>query len=361
MSLTTVHKNLIQSPYRKNIFINGNMEIYQRRTSYTGQTGSTAYIIADRWISSTAFDGSLTSGRSTGVPTGQGFLYSNQFYIATADTSLTSDQWVAIIYYIEGYDFNFIKGKRCTLSFWAWTNKPGSYGASFRDNAYTYTYMIPFTLPSSTWTKVIAPVTFNSPGGTFDSGNGIGCIFAIILAGGSNLLGGNPNVWIAGNKTCPPNQVNFADTIGNDFYITGVQLEVGDSATDYEFRSKAEEISLCQRYYEKSYPLETVPGTYPLYGGMSWRYHVLTGGTTSYAGQNVRFNTEKRATPTVTVYSPHTGASGTYHNFGIGSSYSATVVPIPSGFYWYSASAYTATATRSCAVQWVANAEIGGY
>jgi hypothetical protein len=98
-----------------------------------------------------------------------------------------------------------------------------------------------------------------------------------------------------------------------------------------------------------------------VYGGMSWRYHVLTGGTTNYAGQNVRFNTEKRATPTVTVYSPNTGASGTYHNFGLGSSYSATVVPIPSGFYWYSASAYTANYVRSCGVQWVANAEIGGY
>lgn len=360
MSLTTVHKTIIQSPYRKNIFINGNMEIYQRRFSIE-QTGTSNYFVADRWLISVNFDGTINSGRSTNVPPGQGFLYSYQFNIATADTSLSSGQSIILRYYMEGYDYNSIKEKRCTLSFWAYTNKPGIYSAAFRSADWSYTYQMPFTLQASSWTKVILPVTFNSPGGTFDSGNGIGTIFEIVLASGSSNIGSNAFVWVNETKPAAVGQVNFADTIGNDFYLTGIQLEVGDSATDYEFRSKTEEITLCQRYYEKSYPLETVPGTYPFYGGMSWRYHVLTGGTTTIAGQNVRFSSEKRATPTITVYSPHTGAPGTYHNFGIGSSYSASVVANPHGFYWFSSNTYTATSTRSCGIHWVANAELGGY
>lgn len=360
MSLTTVHRNLIESPHRKNVFINGNMEIYQRRSDYSGQTGTSSYMIADRWLVATSFDGSLTSGKSTDVPPGEGFISSHAFYITTPDTSLSASQFIALFYYIEGYDFNYVKNKRCTLSFWAKTTKPGTYTAAFRSGDWTYTYKMPFVLQASVWTKVELPVTFNSPGGVFDAGNGIGAIFEIIFASGTDYIGGNTYVWETGGKPAMTGQVNFADAI-NDFYLTGLQLEVGDSATDFEFMSKTEHIALCQRYYEKSYYLDTTPGTYPFHNGMSWRYHVLTNGTTSYAGQSVRFCTEKRASPTVTVYCPETGAAGTYRNFALGATYSATAVPINSGFYWYTQNAYSAIYVRSCGVQWVANAEIGGY
>jgi hypothetical protein len=102
--------------------------------------------------------------------------------------------------------------------------------------------------------------------------------------------------------------VNVLATAGNTFAITGVQLEVGTTATNFDFRSIGTELALCQRYYEKSYNVDVVPGTGLAYG---WS------GTTSQnyleMPSGIIFKVTKRANPTVTLYNAVSGASGTIY------------------------------------------------
>jgi hypothetical protein len=105
---------------------------------------------------------------------------------------------------------------------------------------------------------------------------------------------------------------NWADTVGNSIWITGLQLEVGTVATPFEHRPYGTELSLCQRYFEKSYNQDTAVGTVTTNGAVNYR--MVGGGAGSQA--YIPFASEKRAAPTVTFFNPSTGASGTWNSAG---------------------------------------------
>ena len=111
------------------------------------------------------------------------------------------------------------------------------------------------------------------------------------------------------------NQVNLADSTSNEWYITGVQLEVGTVATEFEHRSFGEELALCQRYYQKSYPLATAPGT-AITDGFNVQASFGTEGN-GIVGQNVILPVVMRANPTTTVYDGE-GTSGKVNLLGSG-------------------------------------------
>ena len=107
------------------------------------------------------------------------------------------------------------------------------------------------------------------------------------------------------------NQVNFLDSTANEFYLTGVQLEVGSKATEYEVRTIGDDLHRCLRYFEKSYNFGTDPGTVTTLG----QYRRRTPGTgTALCGIDIQFMVRKRATPTVVIYSTDTGANGELYN-----------------------------------------------
>jgi len=356
MALTKIQNTVLQNPYRRNLIINGAMQIWQRGTELSGITGTTSNFLPDRFSLQT---GSLTGTlgyRQLGIPpAGTPFTHSPlQVYCSATGTA----QWVAIFYSVEGYDFNYIKGKSCVLSFWAWTNNPGTYYVAFRGTGNNYSYVVPYTMPNSVWTYVVIPITFPSSGVTFGSTNNRGVnICWNLQTPTSGFTTTTFNQWITGNYITGPNQANILSVINNAFYMIGVQLEVGSQPTPFEMRTLNKEVTLCRRYYEKSYSLSVVPGTITASGAILEYLTVFGAATIGTGGCNVKFEVEKCYNPTVTIYSAGTGALGKVHSFTNFMDYDIGTLTVSStGFYW--AATVNTNNTISISCNWTAECEI---
>jgi hypothetical protein len=238
---------------RKNIVYNGDMRIYQRGST---QSGSTMYI-ADRWTFAESGTTACTSAITTDVPAGQGFSRSGKIEVTTASGTPSSSNYAILRQRFEGQDLqNLLYGtsdaKELTLSFWIKSSKTGIYNVQLTHVDATNKYnTIQYTInTANTWEK--KTVTFSGDQTTPIS-NSILNKFEILFwfMAGPTYSGGTyiENTWQATNSNRAVNQVNAMDTIGNTIYITGIQFEIGSSATDFEQRSYQEELSLCRRYY----------------------------------------------------------------------------------------------------------------
>jgi hypothetical protein len=242
---------------RRNLIINGAYQVWQRGSSAT--TASDGLFLADRFKLFEGTDGSFTTERSTDAP--EGFGYSNKLQVTTADTSLASSQYVQYTHYIEGQDLQQLAygtsaAKYVTLSFWVKSSKTGSYGFTLKKTASTiYQYPTMFTIDfANTWEKKVIVIPPLTTGGLLPNDNTIGVFLSWNLAFGSTYTNATADKWTTtGVDYSTSEQVNWMDSTSNDFYITGVQLEVGKVATPFEHRSYGEELALCQRYYEVLY------------------------------------------------------------------------------------------------------------
>ena len=246
------------SAARRNLIINGDMKVAQRGTSST----STGYRTVDRinstyaQITQTQTQQSLTSGE----PYDEGLRYF--FRVQNTSVSSNSTAISEISYKIEGQDinqsgWNFKSGNSyLTVSFWVRSSLAGTYYFwlnSPETSAVGY-YRIPFTLSSNTWTKITHSIPGNS-GITIDNDNGTGLILYWIPYYGTNYTGSTAltEQWSdrTGNDYLPDFVQNWCNDPSATFDITGVQLEVGKNATEFEHRSYGEELALCQRYYQR--------------------------------------------------------------------------------------------------------------
>jgi hypothetical protein len=254
----------------KNAIINGEMRIAQRNTTFTvGQTAG-LYTV-DRWKQLNSHDaGNITVTQDASIPSSD---YPCSLKITNAagnDTSLSSGQYSQVWQIVEGYNFRRFVGKSGTLSFWVRSSKIGTYCVSFRNSSADRTYVAEYVVNSAnTWEHKSIVLTFDYSGGGWNYDYGIGLIVSFALAGGSGYQT-TKNLWQSGNYMTTSSQVNWLNETSNTFYLTGVQLELGTEATDYDHRSIGSELILCQRYYNKTYELGTVPGTItpngPLFG-----------------------------------------------------------------------------------------------
>ena len=238
------------------IIINGDMSVAQRGTSST----SADYVV-DRFnfrVSNTD-QFAYTHSQSTTVPTGQGFSNSWKLDVTTAETSLDSDEEVAFQTRLEAQNLQSLKfgtssAETLSLSFWVRSNKTGTYGIYLRQHDAGKNYVASYTISSAdTWEKKIVTISGNTAD-TIANDNGIGFWINWTLAAGSSLDGATMNSWhTAATEIAPTNQVNITDSTSNEWYITGVQLEVGefDSTTlpSFPFESYANSLEKCQRYY----------------------------------------------------------------------------------------------------------------
>lgn len=253
----------IQLMTRRNVIINGNGKIFQRGSSFSVTSGNSAFPV-DRFRVVNATDGTISANRMTETVTQT--LRTGLYVSPTvADTSLTAAQAAGIQYVVEGYDIQRIIGQVCTLSFWAKTTYAGTYCIGFTNYESSSTdrsYVAEVTLPADLW--VYRTITFTmhdlSSGSYWNTTNGGGLRIWFGLAAGSDFITGTTNSWVTGNYVSTSNQVNFMGATSRTFSLTGVQLEVGEKATDYEYKLFSEEVALCQRYYEKSYALTDNPG-----------------------------------------------------------------------------------------------------
>jgi hypothetical protein len=245
------------SPGFRNIIINGDMSIAQRSTSVASLTSS-GYYTVDRFKNSINSFGTWTQSQSTDVPTGQGFATSLKLDCTTADASPSASDTLSIEQLIEGQNLQYLKkgtanAVSLTTSFWVKSNKTGTYIAELYDGDNTRQISAAYTVNvSDTWEK--KTITF--PGdttGAFDNDNAVSLYLIFHLGAGSDFTSGTLNTsWnSATNANRAVGQVNLADDTANEWYITGVQLEAGTTASDFEFLPVDVNLARCQRYYYK--------------------------------------------------------------------------------------------------------------
>jgi hypothetical protein len=235
--------------------------------------------------------------------------------------SITSGNIFAIAQRIEGYniahlDWGTANAKTVTLSFWVRSSLTGTFGGAFKNNAFNRNYLFEYTISSAnTWEKKTITVTGDTTGAwNTDANSGIQVVWSLGTGSTYSTTAGS---WVAGHYFNATGSVDLVATSGATFYITGVQLEVGDTATPFEHRPYDMELARCQRYYEKSYAVTTAPGGSDYY--IQQVNPLNRGGGTGAVGYPIYYKVTKRANPTVTPYT-YDGTSGQWHTGVIGSS-----------------------------------------
>ena len=281
----------------KNLIINGDMSVAQRGTS-TASITSYGYYTVDRFQLAPNTMGTWTMSQSTDVPTGQGFSNSLKIDCTTADASPSAGDNLTISSNFEGQMLQYLKkgtssAESLTLSFWIKTNKTGTYIAELYDNDNTRTINKSFTVSSAdTWEK--KEITYaGDTTGAFgnDANNSLGVNFW--LGSGTTYTSGTLQTsWgsrVQANRAV--GVTNLADSTDNELYLTGVQLEVGTSASDFEFLPVDVNLNRCQRYY-----IQYLAGTSKTVGIAS--YWTTTGVDTI-----INFPVEMRSAPSVVATS----------------------------------------------------------
>ena len=259
----------------KNIIINGDMSIAQRGTSFSGINSGSPNFGVDRFNVEVSSLGTWTISQETDVPTGQGFAKSLKLDCTTADASPSADDLIVLTQNIEGQNLQYLKkgtsnAESITLSFWVKSNKTGTYIAELKDVDNNRTINKSYTINSSnTWEK--KTITYDGDTtGTLDNDNGKSFQLNLWLGGGSNWTSGTLQTSWGTNTQAnrQVGQVNLADSTSNDWYVTGVQLEAGTAASDFEFLPYDVNLRRCQRYFQ-TYPLDG-DQDYPICNMANW-------------------------------------------------------------------------------------------
>ena len=239
----------------KNLFINGDMKIYQRGAASTPTASGTFAL--DRWKLFNVNAGAFSVSQDTTVPTGEGFTKSVKWDCTTADGSLAAGDLLIIQQRFEGQMLQHLKkgtsnAEKTTVSFWVRSAKTGTHIVEMYDADNTRQISKIYTINSAdTWEK--KEIVFEGDtSGALGNDNGHSLQVNWWFAAGSTYAGGTLNTsWAANtNANRAVGQVNLADNTNNNFYLTGVQLEVGDLATDFEHLPFDVQLHRCMRYLE---------------------------------------------------------------------------------------------------------------
>jgi hypothetical protein len=249
----------------RNVVTNGSMQVAQRSTSETGLSSTNSYKTVDRYTTYISSLGTWTQSQDTDAPSG--FGHSLKMLCTTADASPASTNRMLIQTNLEGQDIQSLgfgdTSNTYTVSFYVKSNVTGTYilehlggTASATNHQISTSYTVN---NANTWER--KTITLNVDSGAMTSDNTGGLTLSFWLGTGSNYSSGTLNTsWSspsAGNRAV--GQVNLASATSNYWQITGVQLEVGDTATPFEHRSYGDELARCQRYYSVIKPIQAHP------------------------------------------------------------------------------------------------------
>ena len=278
----------------KNLVINGAMNIAQRGTSSTSE----GYQTVDRFFFQANSEDNLafTQAQSTDAPTG----FSNSYKIdcTTVESALASDELAYVAYKPEAQDCMITlngtaNAKPLTLSFYVKSNKTGTYAVTLykpdntgRSIGKTYTIS-----SANTWEYKSVTFEGDTSGGGLNDDNGEGIDIYFTLMAGSDFTSSDGTSWhnYANAQWAFGHNVNMFDNTANEWLLTGVQLEIGEKATEFEHISPNVEIERCKRYYTRYN--STAP--YQRLGGSGFAQ------TTDDFGIFVKFSPEMRDVPTL--------------------------------------------------------------
>jgi hypothetical protein len=286
-------KALNQFPNR-NLIINGAMQVAQRNTSVASITSS-GYRTVDRFGHNVTTLGTWTMSQENDAPTGSGFRKSTKVLCTTADASPAAGDYSSIYQILEGQNLQAIKkgtaaAEQLTISFWVKSNVTGTYIVAIYDNDNTRSVSKSYTVNASgTWEY--KTITFPADTtGAFDNDNGASLILEFVMGSGTDRTSGTlQTTW--GSYTAAnyaTGQTNLASATNNYWQVTGVQLEVGDTATPFEFLPAQQELAQCQRYYHRY----TADEAYAQFAnGMTW--------STTSSRFAIQMPTTMRTVPTI--------------------------------------------------------------
>tara|TARA_R100001086_G_scaffold123430_1_gene63596 strand:+ start:494 stop:1606 length:1113 start_codon:yes stop_codon:yes gene_type:complete len=240
---------------RRNIIINGAMQVAQRATSATDVFNSTGFKTLDRFKIVATTSGNATMSQVADVH--DGFANALKLECTTADTSIAAGEFGIIRYQVEGQDLQQIKkgtsdAEKVTISFYVKGNANATYQLEFKDEDNNRVNAQTFNVTTS-WNRIV--LTFDADTtGTFDDDNASSVQLNFWLHAGSTYTSGTftSNTWQDGSASDGirvGSITSFFDSTDRTFFLTGLQMEVGSQATPFEHRSFGEELLLCQRYY----------------------------------------------------------------------------------------------------------------
>lgn len=233
----------------RNLIINGAMQVAQRGTSFT--SAGEGYTL-DRWRFNENTPAAFDVVKSSIAPAG--FTSSLKIDCTTTGTP-TSTQEAFIEQKIEAQNLQHLQygtlgAQSVTFSFWIRSNKTGNYGLWIYQEDAASQYATTYTISSAdTWEYK----TITIPGNTttaINNDNGIGLSFRFYLQAGSTYAGTPAETWTTSLNSNRTTSLNLGDSASNEWLLSGVQLEVGETATPFEHRSYGDELARCQRYYQ---------------------------------------------------------------------------------------------------------------
>jgi hypothetical protein len=302
--LTVGGSNISPQPTFRNLIINGDMRIDQRNAGASVTSNGVTYTL-DRWQAYSDVGSKYTVQQSTDAPAG----FTNSL-LATSSSAYTvgTNEVYGLFQYIEGFNtadlsFGTASASTVTLSFWVKSSLTGTFGGSLVNNGFTRAYPFTYTISvANTWEYKTVTVAGDTAGTWLtNNGVGIGLILGLGCGSGRSASAGS---WTATYLVfSATGATSVVGTSGATFYITGVQLEVGEQASDFENLQYGTQLALCQRYFQKSWSQGSAVGSALSIDSQecvqqSWG----SANTASVAGQSFLLPVVMRATPSLVTY-----------------------------------------------------------
>ena len=290
----------------KNRIINGAMMIDQRNAGASvTQTTANLYAV-DRFLVNGSVTTKFTAQQSTTVPAG----FRNSLIITSSSAyTVGTSETFTLQQRIEGFNVSDLGwgaagASAVTLSFWVRSSLTGAFGGSVRNSASDRSYPFSFTVnAANTWEQKSVTIAGDTSG-TWLTDSGIGLNLTFSLGTGATFSG-TAGAWAGANYTSATGATSVVGTSGATFYITGVQLEKGSTATSFDYRPYGTELALCQRYYEQ-YAMYLATTAFPAY------YKVTKRTAPTITSSDTNF-TLAGVTPDVNTYwSRDTASGGTF-------------------------------------------------
>jgi hypothetical protein len=302
------------SPGFRNRIINGGMTIDQRNAGASVTPTNSQYTL-DRYQFYVSQASKLTCQQNAGSVTPPVGFSKYLGVTSSSAYSIGAGDYFSFQQFIEGYnvaDLNWgtANAKTVTLSFWVRSSLTGTFGGSLGNAATNRSYPFTYTISSAnTWEQKTVTIAGDTSG-TWETTNSIGLAVYFSLGVGSTFSG-TAGAWAGASYVSATGATSVVGTNGATFYITGVQLEVGSTATSFDYRPYGTELALCYRYY---YQRNIASGDYP--------FALQAYSTTAVYGAMVQFPVTMRATPTVAssgaflAQQANSGSSNTIGTFG---------------------------------------------
>jgi len=317
----------------KNRIINGAMVIDQRNAGASVATSSSSNIYTvDRWKAWYSATNKYTIQQNAGSVTPPAGFKNYLGVTSSAATSSGASDYYFIAQAIEGYNvadlgWGTASASSITLSFWVRSSLTGTFGGSLENNLGTRSYPFSFTISAAnTWEQKTITVAGDTSG-TWVTNSEAGILVVINLGVGSSRQG-TANTWAAADYQAPTGATSVVGTNGATFYITGVQLEKGSTATSFDYRPYGTELALCQRYYAK---LQSGTASFVSFGsGLGF----ATTGISTY----IKYPVTMRSSPTLNIST--VAANDGTTNFAI-TAVSSSYLGLDSGLQQFTSSGLT--------------------